>query len=126
MANSRPLPRLVSWDSISSLNLHRRTVAGQPVRPESNLICVSFMIRQEIDDNEISDVPTQPATRGQIKAEMLAGENPAQRRFLGNGREARERTLHAGQDFRCHGEFEMIGLEERAEYFRRGRADNGM
>ena len=43
---------------------------------------------------------------------MLASENPAQRRFLGSGREARERTLHAGQDFGCHGEFEMIGLEQ--------------
>lgn len=70
------------------------------------------MIRQEIDDNEISDLPTQPSTRGQVKAEMLAGENPAQRRFFGSGREARERTLHAGQDFGCHGEFEMICLEK--------------
>jgi len=47
------------------------------------------MIRQEIDGNEISDFPTQPSTRGQVKAEMLASENPARRRFFGSGREAR-------------------------------------
>jgi hypothetical protein len=33
------------------------------------------MVRQEIDDNEISDLATQSATRGQVEAEMLAGEN---------------------------------------------------
>jgi hypothetical protein len=70
------------------------------------------MIRQEIDDNEISDVTTQPVTRGQVEAEMLSGENPARRRFLGSCREARERTLHAARDLRGHVEFEMIGLEE--------------
>src|ERR1700730_4434215 len=76
------------------------------------LLRVCSLDGQEIVDDKIGDITTQPMTRGQVKAEMLSGENPAQRRFLGRGREARERTLPAGQDCRGYVEFEVIRLEE--------------
>ena len=71
----------------SATEFHER--AARPRGSAQALVCFSFMIRQEIDGNEISDFPTQPSTRGQVKAEMLASENPTRRRFFGSGREAR-------------------------------------
>src|SRR6266478_2171784 len=64
----------VSWN-------HRTFALQQPS------VRVSSLDDQEIVDDKIGDITTQPVTRGQVKAEMLSGENPAQRRLLGRGRE---------------------------------------
>src|SRR5258706_10675580 len=63
---------------------------------------VSMAARQEVIQDEIGDVATEPVPTRQVVAEMHARENAALRGFVRRRREARERALYPREHFRSH------------------------
>src|SRR5882672_1428809 len=61
----------------------------------SVVIVVSRAARQEVIEDEIRDVATEPLPTRQVVAEVHARKNAALRRFVGSRRDARERACRA-------------------------------
>jgi len=77
---------------------------------------------QEVIGDKISYFPAQPSSSREVEAEMLSGEDTAQRRFFGGGRKARKRAFDSGENFRGYVEVEMVPLEKRNQHRRPGSA----
>src|SRR5258706_16140995 len=87
---------------------------------------VSMAARQEVIQDEIGDVATEPVPTRQVVAEMHARENAALRGFVRRRREARERALYPREHFRSHGEVEMVPLKDRNQDGGASGADHGV
>src|SRR5437667_8545930 len=79
---------------------------------------------QEVINNKMSYFAAQPLSGGEVKAEMLPGENPAQRSLFCRSREYREGALYPRQDFRGDVKVEMIPLEEGPQHGCPGSAND--
>ena len=77
---------------------------------------------QEVIGDKISYFPAQPSSSREVEAEMLPGEDTAQRRFFGGGRKARKRAFDSGENFRGYAELEMVVLEKGNQHLRPGSA----
>ena len=80
--------------------------------------------KQEVIDDEVAHSAAKSLTCGEVKAEVLAGKDPAQGRLLCGGRESGERTLYARQHLRSDSESETISFEKGNQH-RRSDGGNG-
>jgi len=71
--------------------------------------------REEVVQDEVGDVTTEPVPTRQVVTEMHAGENAALRGFIRGCRHAPERAFDAREDFRGHGEIEMVPVKHRRQ-----------
>src|SRR5439155_21519457 len=102
------------------------TLTNSQQRDRLIVFVVPVTGRQEVVQNKISHLLTQPTTAREVKAEMHARKNAAECRLLGGGREARERAFDSRQDLRRHVELEMVSVEEGNQHLCPGRADYRM